>query len=148
MEEKEIRELLMQIELLRKKWLQPYFKELGLKLGQGQPRILKMLYENEPITQRKLSDACGIDVTTMSRTLDKLGEAGYIERRRNPECRRSFLVVLTKEGREKAVAVVEAFALADREIGKGFDAKEQQFLGNSLKKIVDNFDTALKIRGK
>src|SRR5699024_3172507 len=76
MEKKEIRKALMDAEFARKQLLKPYFLDLGLTLGQGQPRILRTLKTNGSMTQRELADFCRMDVTNMSRTLDRLEENG------------------------------------------------------------------------
>ena len=60
------------VEMLRRRFIRPYFIELGLTVGQGQPRILKELREHGAMNQKELSDACLIEVTTMSRTIDRL----------------------------------------------------------------------------
>ena len=96
MEKREIREAMVEMEIARKRILQPFFQDLGL--SPGQPRILNRLYEKDHVTQRELADKCFMDVATMSRNLDRLEEAGYITREKHPECRRSFLIVLTQEG--------------------------------------------------
>ncbi len=80
MEKKEIREAMLAMEGARKRLLHPYFQKLGLT--PGQPRILNKLYEQDGITQKKLADRCGMDVATVSRSLDKLEEAGWLVRQR------------------------------------------------------------------
>ena len=74
-EKREIRKMLRQVELHRRKLLRARFLELGLTVGQGQPGVLQSLLEKGPQTQKELSDHCLLDVTTMSRTLDKMEEA-------------------------------------------------------------------------
>ena len=71
-----IREEMLRLEQMRKQILRPGFLELGLTLGQGQPRILRTLFLQEPLKQRELARRCGLDVTTMSRTLDRMAETG------------------------------------------------------------------------
>ena len=67
-----VRHYLFDVEMLRRRLLRPYFIELGLTVGQGQPRILYELRKCDGMSQKELSDACLIEVTTMSRTLDRL----------------------------------------------------------------------------
>ena len=52
------------VEMLRRRFIRPYFIELGLTVGQGQPHILKELREHGAMNQKELSDACLIEVTT------------------------------------------------------------------------------------
>ena len=69
----------LRVELLRRQLLRPHFIELGLTVGQGQPRILKTLRSKGAMSQRELADLCVLDVTTMSRTLDKLEKLGLVK---------------------------------------------------------------------
>ena len=131
MEKYEIREMMVAMELARRKILQPYFQGLGLSIGQ--PRILNKLYEKDRITQRELADRCRLDVASISRALDKLEEAGYLTREKHPDCRRSFLIVLTAAGREKARAVNSKFNELDERIWEGIgEAEMDAFLALSL----------------
>lgn len=134
----EVREILLQLEQVKKRHLQPKFLEIGLTLGQGQPRILKTLYMKEPMTQRDLAELCDVDVTTISRTLDRMEEQGFLERQKNPQCRRSFLIALTKDGTQRAKKVIAAFEETDERIWYGFEEKEMEQLIMGLKKIYKN----------
>ncbi len=106
-------------ELERRRWLRSYFQSLGIPLGQGQPRTLECLFRFGPQTQRQLAEFCGIDGSTMSRSLDRLTEAGLVCRREDPGSRRSIQVYLTDRGQEMAEKVAEAFAEEDRLVCQG-----------------------------
>ena len=97
MEKDRIRNLLRDEELARRDFMRPQLLELGLTVGQGQPRILLNLLRYGPQTQKKLSDRCRMDVTTMSRTLDRMETSGFVAREDNPGCRRSYLIRLTSQ---------------------------------------------------
>ena len=53
------------------------------------------------MNQKELADACLMDVTTMSRTLDRMEKDGLLKRENNPASRRSWNVLLTDYGRQK-----------------------------------------------
>ena len=72
MEKNSVRKILHRLDLERRQLMRPRFLELGLTVGEGQPRILNCLLEQGEMSQRELADACMFDVTTMSRTLDKI----------------------------------------------------------------------------
>lgn len=135
-----VRENLHRLDLLRKEILKPRFLEVGLTLGQGQPRILKFLYEKEPRSQKELASLTGLDVTTMSRTLDRLAEAGQIERKINPECRRSSLIVLTQKGRETAEQVWNSFEELDERLCRGFSEAELETVCRTLERLAANLE--------
>lgn len=61
--------------------------------------VLTKLFEEEGLTQTQLAHRLYIESPTLVRTLDRLEEAGLIERRRVPEDRRAFHIFLTEKGR-------------------------------------------------
>ena len=136
-DKKEIRKMLVRTERARKSVLQPYFAEIGLPLGQGHVRILESLLAADHITQKELADRCHVDVTTM----DRLEEAGFLERRRDPGNRRSFLVCLTQSGVEEAHKVLEILAELDERICRDFDDAQMDQLYRSLEKICRNLES-------
>ena len=93
-----VRHLLIRAEKARGRLLQPLFHSIGLTFGQGHARILDSLLARDHVTQKELADICHMDVTTMSRSLDRLEESGYLVRERDPGCRRSFHICLTRCG--------------------------------------------------
>ena len=130
----------LRVELLRRKLLRPHFIELGLTVGQGQPRILRMLRLKGAMSQRELADLCVLDVTTMSRTLDKLEKMGLVNRTDNPECRRSWVISLTPEGEEKADKVIALFKMADEIFSDGMTEEEIKKLYDMLAVIEENVE--------
>ena len=144
----EIRTMLWQQEIARKKYIRPYLVKMGLTVGQGQPRILKNLLVYGPQTQRELEDRCLLDVTTMSRTLDRMEAAGLLEREDNPACRRSYLIRLTPEGEEKAKQVQEVFRQCDEIMLRGLSEQEQETLCAFLQTVAQNLEEAGKEESK
>ncbi|WP_162291807.1 MULTISPECIES: MarR family winged helix-turn-helix transcriptional regulator [Blautia] len=139
MEKSKIRKILHSMDMERRKTVRPKFQELGLTVGEGQAKILKCLLEQGSMTQRQLADKCMLDVTTMSRTLDKLQGAGYLLRTVNPSCRRSFLICITEKGKEKAASVQKIFSDLDEQIWQGISEDEMEVLYHTLQKIMKNF---------
>lgn len=82
-----------------------------------QAGILTMVTELEPMTQKALADALGIDRTTMVALLDDLEEKGHVARQRHPRDRRAFLVHPTDSGRAAKVTAVQIL-----------DEQQRQFL--------------------
>lgn len=138
METYELRMLLHSLDIERKKFLKPRFLNLGLTVGEGQPKILKNLLKQGKMTQKELADCCLLDVTTMSRTIDRMEKSGLLYRQNHPECRRSYLICLTDEGREKARKVCEIFEKLDEKMWQGIDSAEMEELEKILKKVSKN----------
>ena len=132
------------VEMLRRRFIRQYFIELGLTVGQGQPHILKELREHGAMNQKELSDACLIEVTTMSRTIDRLEKMGLVKRESNPVCRRSWTIALTEEGCELADKVIEIFEMADGIMKSGMSESELETLSAGLEKVKENLWTAIK----
>ena len=63
----QLREILFEIELIKRKQVQEFLLGIGLTPGQGQARILVFVDTHPDVTQREIADACMLDVTTMSR---------------------------------------------------------------------------------
>ncbi len=139
-DKKDARKLLIRLERLRKSRLQPCFTEIGLTLGQGLARILESLAARDHITQKELADICHMDVTTMSRSLDRLEESGYLTRQRDPSCRRSFLICLTEEGIAEAAKVRQILEALDEQIWMGFSPEEMDMVCAGLERICKNLE--------
>ena len=142
MENDAIREALWEVEMEWRRMLRPYFLGIGLTLGQGQPRILRALAQEGPKTQRELADVCRMDVATMSRTLDRLEEAGLLCREKNPDSRRSYRVSLTPAGQEKAALVREGFRQVEERLREGFSPEELSRLRRDLLRLRRNLEGA------
>lgn len=139
-EQHDIRHLLVRAEKARKHLLQPCFGQIGLTFGQGHARILDILLAQDHVTQKELSDRCHMDVTTMSRSLDRLEESGYLVRRRDPGCRRSYLICLTEEGVAEARKVHQMLEFVDEQIWKGISPEEMEQFSRCLEKICENLE--------
>ena len=133
-----LRQLLFEIEQLKRNKVQDLLLGIGLTPGQGQARILMSLASSEHVSQRKLADECMLDVTTMSRTLDRLERQGLIERKTDPDRRRAYRISLTDAGRMKAEEVKEGFARLEEMLFDGFGQTEMRELSVKLEKIKDN----------
>ena len=140
MRKNEIREILHRLDMERKKFLGPKLQVLGLTVGEGQARALRTLLEEGPRTQKQLADLCMRDAATMSRNIDRLEKAGLLKRENNPGCRRSYLICLTEEGKEKAKQVQKFFRELDERIWGDIPEKEMEQLYETLLRIERNLE--------
>lgn len=109
MEARELRLAVSRLENAKRRALRKDFTQLDIPLGQGQPRLLECLLRTGPRTQRELGEECGIDVSTLSRSVDRLVEAGLVTRTPDPSCRRCQKIALTESGRHAAERVAVRF---------------------------------------
>ena len=135
MEKQAIRQLLLRAERARKALLQPYFASLGITLVQGHAKILNNLLDKDHITQRELADICHMDTAAISRSIDKLEEAGFLVREREPGCRRSFFICLTEKGVRQAKKVRQGFDYVDTWLTEGLSQEELTAFCALLEKI-------------
>lgn len=140
MRKNEIREILHRLDMERKKFLGPKLQVLGLTVGEGQARALHTLLEEGTMTQKQLADLCMRDAATMSRNIDRLEKAGLLKRENNPGCRRSYLICLTEEGKEKAKQVQKIFRELDERIWGDIPEKEMEQLYETLLRIERNLE--------
>ena len=140
MRKNEIRDVLHRLDMERKKFLGPKLQVLGLTVGEGQARALRTLLEEGPMTQKQLADLCMRDTATMSRNIDRLEKAGLLTRESNPGCRRSYLICLTEEGKEKAGQVQKIFRELDERIWGDIPAEEMEQLYRTLLRIERNLE--------
>ncbi len=133
-----IRDMMFCVEMMRKRRLHPVWAKMGLIAGQ--PRVLFQLSQKDRITQKELSDACCIEPATLSRALDRLEAMGYITRNDNPDCRRSFLIEITEEGKSMAEQVCQTFAEVEERMTEGFSAEEMDLMENMLGRSYENLN--------
>lgn len=83
------------------------FDERARTIGatRSQWRTLAVLARNEGINQGGLAELLEIEPITVCRMIDRLEEAGKVERRRDPDDRRAWRIYLT----EKARPFIEQF---------------------------------------
>ncbi len=76
----------------------PILDELGLTYPQY--LVLLVLWEDEPITVRRLGERLQLDSGTLSPLLKRLESAGLLVRQRTPSDERSVEITLTDKGRD------------------------------------------------
>jgi DNA-binding MarR family transcriptional regulator len=99
--------------------------------------ILNRIAANEGASQQTLATRLGLHPTRMVFAVDELEERGLVERRRNPNDRRSYALHLTPDGRK---LLQKARGIAGKragELGKGLTARERKELTRLLQKVSD-----------
>ena len=76
----------------------PILDELGLTYPQY--LVLLVLWEDEPVTVRRLGERLQLDSGTLSPLLKRLESAGLVVRQRSPADERSVQITLTDKGRD------------------------------------------------
>lgn len=141
MKQQSVRDLFIREEKARKQIIAPLLSNLGLTPGQGQARILYNLLQKDHITQKELADKCGIETATMSRNIDKLEDMGFLLRENNPDCRRSFLIVLTEKGIIEAEEIKKVFRHFEELVCDGMTEEEINIFCKVLTKMCENLES-------
>ncbi|MEP3279014.1 MAG: MarR family transcriptional regulator [Stappiaceae bacterium] len=90
---------------------------------------LMLLSEEDGINQRALGEKLNFPEYFTSRNIDALVEAGFVERRPDPNSRRSFLIYLTGAGRKKASELPEIIERINADVlGDLTDAERKQIV--------------------
>ncbi|MDD3248748.1 MAG: MarR family transcriptional regulator [Smithella sp.] len=86
-----------------------------LNLTSVQAMILGFLDRDDQITSSELGKRAELDSATLTGILDRLEAAGFIERKSNPDDRRSIHIHLTKKGKTMAREASRVIAEANQD---------------------------------
>jgi DNA-binding MarR family transcriptional regulator len=101
-------------------------------------RILASLYPAGRLNVGALARRCLLKQPTLTRTLDRLAEAGLICRDHSATDRRGVLVRLTDKGRRIAAENVKKARLHEARILKSYNRAEVSALKATLRQLIDN----------
>lgn len=113
-----------------------------LGFGSGQYAYLFTLYREDGQTQQSLADRLLVDKSAAVGAINRLEGLGYVERRTDPEDRRSFRIHLTDRGRairpqlEAIVAEVQGILL------EGLSPEERMLFSRLLQRVLANVTAA------
>lgn len=102
--------------------------------------VLSTLVESGPLTQIDLASALSIDRTAMVYLLDDLEGQSLVERVRNPDDRRSFLVHLTPRGERTQRKAAGELAEQTEVLLEPLDASERRLLIALLTRVADHWE--------
>jgi MarR family transcriptional regulator, lower aerobic nicotinate degradation pathway regulator len=103
-------------------------------------RILMLLDEGASKTQAAIADSLELDRSQLVGLLDKLEEAGLVERRPNPTDRRNHMVMLTSAGRRKLTKFRAAAEAIEEEFLAPLDQQSRVQLHDLLIRLAAAHD--------
>jgi len=83
---------------ISKLYSQREFDKLGMGITVEQWILLKIIEENDGLTQKELADKSLRDPASITRTLDLLNKKGFVDRKPVEDNRRQYSISLTKQG--------------------------------------------------
>jgi len=122
-----------------------YSRSLQIRLAErdvsfGQWVFLRILWDEDGLTQRQLSEKAGLTEPTTHTALQKLEARGYVTRRNLPGNRRRQHAFLTEAGRALR-EVLEPMALEVNTVAlAGLPAEEIEMFRRCLLKVIANLE--------
>lgn len=104
----------------------------------GQELILAQLWSEEGVTQSCLAGRVGIDLSTMTKALQRMERYGLIERRSDTEDIRATRVFLTEQGRALQPQITAMWHELEERTLAGFTGDERAFLAKLLQRVEQN----------
>lgn len=121
-----------------RQYAQKQLKDAGFTITIDQWLVIKTLLENPNIKQQDLSEKVFKDNASITRIIELLVKAKYLNRTNNPDDRRRAGLEVTEAGK-KIIADVQKFVLKNREVAlNGIDERELEITRKVLSKITEN----------
>jgi DNA-binding MarR family transcriptional regulator len=117
--------------------------------GDGHPRdaaLLATLQAAGPLSQQQLAKALDVNRTAMVKLIDGLERRGLVERVRNPDDRRAYLLLPTRAGTQTLAEMLPRMARAEAELTERLTAAEHERLNALLRALIDEPPPALADR--
>jgi DNA-binding MarR family transcriptional regulator len=111
----------------------------GIKITPAQAGILALLLEKNGRTMTELSKALSIDNSTITGLVDRLENAGFLERRPKAEDRRISMIYITSEGDRETQKAIMTLKKVNEEIKSGFSADEMVIFKSVLNSFFVKF---------
>ncbi len=88
------------------------------------PAIMFFLSRNSPINQDKIVKFLKADRATVTKALDRLEQAGFVQRECDEEDRRAKVILITEKGEQAAATFKKIMEIWREKILEGFDQAE------------------------
>jgi len=115
----------------------------NLGLYRGQPPVLHALWEKEGLTHSDLATRMHVKPATITKMIQRMEKAGFVERRPDAEDQRVSRVYLTDAGRAIQAEVHQVFRALEEEGFAGFTLEERVLLRRFLLQIRENLANAI-----
>ncbi|MBU3092888.1 MarR family transcriptional regulator [Clostridium sp. CF011] len=110
------------------------------ELSSGSYPYLLVLNENEGISQNKISKELGFDKAMSARTVTKLINLGYLDRKEDEADSRAYKLYLTQEAKIIIPNVLNEIHKLEGLITNDLSEKEKVITLDSLNKILNNMN--------
>ncbi|MDH3233367.1 MAG: MarR family winged helix-turn-helix transcriptional regulator [Alphaproteobacteria bacterium] len=108
----------------------------ALELSPGQFSLLVFLNANPGVSQKSVSQAFGVDTSTLSPVLAMLSARGLVRRRRASHDRRNYAISLTAEGQRHLAGMRTLIEAQEALMSAALDPGERELLLAMLRKVA------------
>jgi DNA-binding MarR family transcriptional regulator len=110
----------------------------GLGVTRAQWKVLFRLTRSPGLRQVELADMLDIEPITLCRIIDRLEEAGFVERTRDPSDRRAWKLQVTKSAQPLMEKLTAVGAELVEEAFAGIDARDIEKVRSVLARVREN----------
>jgi MarR family transcriptional regulator, organic hydroperoxide resistance regulator len=114
-------------------------KVSDLNVTPVQAMVLRFLYDQDQITSIDLGKKTELDSATLTGVIDRLENAGLIDRKDNPHDRRSIQIYLTEKGKITGEQVARRMEEANTDFLKAFTPQESGELRRLINTLRNQF---------
>jgi DNA-binding MarR family transcriptional regulator len=111
-----------------------------LDLYRGQPSVLRALWEQEGLMHADLARSLHVQPATITKMLQRMERAGFLERRPDAEDQRISRVYLTEAGRAIRTDVQQVWHRLEEEAFAGFTLEERTLVRRFFVRIRENLE--------
>jgi len=109
-----------------------------LGLYHGQPPMLRALWKQEGQTHSELAARLHVQPSTMTKMVQRMEKAGFVERRSDPDDQRVSRVYLTDNGHAVQAQVEQVWRTMEEETFDGFTLEERVLLRRFFLQVREN----------
>ena len=121
---------------------------LSTGLYAGQEGVMELLSTAESRTLGEIASALGVKPPTVTRTINRLQEQGFVERQESQVDARQVHVRLTESGKSVLENMHAAVSQAEEQAFGGLKKKERKQLAKILSKVEENLSLEQKTGGR
>jgi DNA-binding MarR family transcriptional regulator len=110
--------------------------------------ILKILLTDDGVTQKELTQRLQITSSSCGELIEKLEQRGYLNKRANPDDKRTFNIFLTKRGRILGEQYRAQSRIMLEDWGANLNEREKEQLFGLLTKLSDGLQTRIEGKGE
>lgn len=111
-----------------------------LGFATAQLPVLAALKNCDHLSQKALAQMACVEQPTMAQMLSRMERDGLIQRRQDPEDRRSSLISLTDAALDRLPAGRAVLRQGNADMTKGLTTEEVETLVSLLKRVLENID--------